>query len=317
MKCYRIIIILLLLFGKNITAQLDLKLSTNSNSYEYGNIINLSCAISNYSDSTVNILLYNSGTCQAEFQFDDYQSWLWTTCLPVSEEVFISSQNSRVYSWTLDPKRLGIPNNNNLHKIIAFFRYSPPPYSTQNTIELSDTIYIEAPKYLGGQLNVGFVEENDSLVSVLKDSLNVEVLNRSISNKIHETWQITNNEIDSVKYKLENNSLLSSVEYNRMIEVNSISTLTSVYKDYEVEDKYYLFNNYPNPFNPTTKISYKIADNEFVSLKVYNSLGQEVQTLVNKQQSGGHYNVEFTGSELSSGIYFYVLKTRYLYKITL
>lgn len=71
--------------------------------------------------------------------------------------------------------------------------------------------------------------------------------------------------------------------------------------------EYSLEQNYPNPFNPTTQISYQIPDNEFVSLKVYNSLGQEVRTLVNNYQSSGYYNINFDGSELSSGIYFYRL----------
>ncbi|MCB9211104.1 MAG: T9SS type A sorting domain-containing protein [Ignavibacteriales bacterium] len=68
-----------------------------------------------------------------------------------------------------------------------------------------------------------------------------------------------------------------------------------------------LFQNYPNPFNPSTQISYQIPENEFVSLKVYNSLGEEVRTLVNNYQSSGYYNIEFDGTELSSGIYFYKL----------
>lgn len=69
--------------------------------------------------------------------------------------------------------------------------------------------------------------------------------------------------------------------------------------------EYSLYQNYPNPFNPTTTIKYDIPDFSFVSLKVYDILGNEVATLVNQQQSAGSYKVDFNGGNLSSGIYFY------------
>lgn len=88
----------------------------------------------------------------------------------------------------------------------------------------------------------------------------------------------------------------------------NINTLVS-----EIPDNFNLFQNYPNPFNPNTVIRYSVApQNEgysIVSLKVYNSLGTEVATLVDRKQSKGNYEVNFTGSDLSSGIYFYKLQT--------
>ena len=70
-------------------------------------------------------------------------------------------------------------------------------------------------------------------------------------------------------------------------------------------EKFSLANNYPNPFNPSTKIQYSLPTNEFVSLKVYDIIGREVATLVNQQQSAGVYDVNFNASNLTSGIYFY------------
>lgn len=73
---------------------------------------------------------------------------------------------------------------------------------------------------------------------------------------------------------------------------------------------YALFNNYPNPFNPSTVISYQLPQSSFVTLKVYDVLGNEVATLVNELQSAGTKNVTFKlkDKELGSGIYFYQLK---------
>jgi hypothetical protein len=76
-----------------------------------------------------------------------------------------------------------------------------------------------------------------------------------------------------------------------------------------------LFQNYPNPFNPTTKIKFTIADFGFTSLKIYDVLGNEVATLVNEVKHPGEYEVEFSvgsfgdGSKLSSGVYFYQLRS--------
>lgn len=70
-----------------------------------------------------------------------------------------------------------------------------------------------------------------------------------------------------------------------------------------------LEQNYPNPFNPLTKIKFRITETSFVTLKVFNLLGQEVASLVNEVKNPGKYEVEFDGSGLSSGVYIYSLKT--------
>jgi hypothetical protein len=69
-----------------------------------------------------------------------------------------------------------------------------------------------------------------------------------------------------------------------------------------------LNQNYPNPFNPTTSISYTIPNSNFVILKVYNMIGQEVRTLVSSFQEAGEHSVEFSASDLNSGIYIYRLQ---------
>lgn len=73
-------------------------------------------------------------------------------------------------------------------------------------------------------------------------------------------------------------------------------------------DDYKLFQNYPNPFNPSTKISYNIKKEGFVSLRVYNLVGQVVGVLVDEKQSAGTYEVEFDASELTTGVYLYKLQ---------
>ena len=64
-------------------------------------------------------------------------------------------------------------------------------------------------------------------------------------------------------------------------------------------------DNYPNPFNPSTIISYQLINAGHVTLKVYDNLGREIITLVNREQSSGKYSVNFTADNLASGIYYY------------
>jgi ligand-binding sensor domain-containing protein len=70
-----------------------------------------------------------------------------------------------------------------------------------------------------------------------------------------------------------------------------------------------LSQNYPNPFNPSTTIYFSVQSSEFVTLKVFDVLGNEAATLVNEEKPAGVYEVEFNASGLSSGIYFYKIQT--------
>jgi hypothetical protein len=72
---------------------------------------------------------------------------------------------------------------------------------------------------------------------------------------------------------------------------------------------YSLDNNYPNPFNPTTTINYSLASSGKVNISVYNILGQEVATLINKYQHAGEHRVAWNGHGLSSGVYIYRLRS--------
>jgi len=83
---------------------------------------------------------------------------------------------------------------------------------------------------------------------------------------------------------------------------------TSSGDDAIAANKFELEQNYPNPFNPATSIHYSIGSSQFVSIKVFDVLGNEVAVLVNEEKTAGNYKIEFNASNLSSGIYFYKLQ---------
>ncbi len=87
-----------------------------------------------------------------------------------------------------------------------------------------------------------------------------------------------------------------------------ISSITNP-EEIEIPEEYILRNNYPNPFNPETTISFSIPDPGRVTIRVYDILGKLVETLINTKLTRGEYKVNFNAKNLSSGIYFYRLES--------
>jgi len=96
-------------------------------------------------------------------------------------------------------------------------------------------------------------------------------------------------------YRLKQIDNDGKFKYSSIVEINSGSIPT----------RFELDQNYPNPFNPATTISYSIPTNNFVTLKVFNILGQEVVLLVNENQVAGKYTVTFNAGNLTSGVYLF------------
>ncbi|MGB2869839.1 MAG: T9SS type A sorting domain-containing protein [Bacteroidota bacterium] len=95
---------------------------------------------------------------------------------------------------------------------------------------------------------------------------------------------------------------------NQSSPTNSISNKTTgVANQMALPSVFQLKQNYPNPFNPSTTIAYELPKSVFVTLRVYNALGQEVATLVQAEQSAGRYTIPFNATRLASGVYVYKL----------
>ena len=112
---------------------------------------------------------------------------------------------------------------------------------------------------------------------------------------------------ESRKYSYSDNSVssgsysyrLKQIDYDGTFEYsNTIEVVTNIPVHYDLDQ------NYPNPFNPTTTINYSLPEANFVTLAVYNSLGEKVSTLVNQVVEAGNHTLEFNAENLSSGIYF-------------
>lgn len=108
-----------------------------------------------------------------------------------------------------------------------------------------------------------------------------------------------NSQAGKISYRLKQIDFGGKYEYSKEVEV----TL-------ETPVSFKLAQNFPNPFNPTTKINYELTQNSFVTLKVFDALGREVRTLVNQQENAGYHEISFSADNLSSGVYFYSISAR-------
>jgi agmatine/peptidylarginine deiminase len=132
----------------------------------------------------------------------------------------------------------------------------------------------------GSWENIGFVKGNGTTTEIHHYSF------------VEETVQPGN-----YQYRLKQIDFDGSFEYSNIIEA-VVGAPT----------KFSLYQNYPNPFNPTTIIQYAIGSRQFVSLKVYDVLGNEIATLVNEEKQAGTYEIVFDGTGLPSVVYFYTFK---------
>ncbi len=105
---------------------------------------------------------------------------------------------------------------------------------------------------------------------------------------------IDNNASGHLYYRLKQVDFDGTFKYSKAIEVNVSRPVD-----------FSLNQNYPNPFNPSTTIGYSIPENSFVTIKIFDVLGNEVASLVNSQMEAGEHSINFNASNLSSGIYYY------------
>ena len=114
---------------------------------------------------------------------------------------------------------------------------------------------------------------------------------------------------DSLPDSIQNGATVQDTFFVDYVRVYKKIATDVESNDPDIPSSFVLSQNYPNPFNPSTTISYSLPQSGFVQLKVYDMLGREVTTLVNKEQTSGNYKIEFNASNLTSGVYFYRLQS--------
>jgi hypothetical protein len=146
--------------------------------------------------------------------------------------------------------------------------------------------------------------------------LNTDLAEYYFEGNLVHSWQWTlGSSGDTCSLQLSKTDILgsdwpnpdSSQWYMDDYKLERLDTTVGI-KDFSVLTDFILDQNYPNPFNPATKIKYQIPELSFVTLKVFDVLGNEIAKLVNEEKPVGNYEIELNAAELPSGVYFYRLQ---------
>lgn len=116
---------------------------------------------------------------------------------------------------------------------------------------------------------------------------------------------------EKTNYSYLDDNILTGISYYRLKQIDfdgSINYSAIVNVIVAAPKEFILSQNYPNPFNPISKIDYSIPKESFVTVSIYNILGDNIATLVNEKKEAGNYSLDFNASNLPSGVYFYQLK---------
>jgi tetratricopeptide (TPR) repeat protein len=186
------------------------------------------------------------------------------------------SDDNELYVWVLELENMFLINNRKYDTGIKNLVTLKENYSQYENVEKN------------ALFNLGYIYSE-----LLKDKLNSRIYFSELKEKYPE----------------------DILTYNAMLITGETETIPEILPKRKIPDNKHKSEiigmyNYPNPFNPTTVISYQLPEKNFVTIKIYDILGREVATLVNEFKEAGNYRVEFSADkyQLSSGIYFYTLK---------
>ncbi|HEY9164597.1 MAG TPA: T9SS type A sorting domain-containing protein [Candidatus Kryptonia bacterium] len=171
-----------------------------------------------------------------------------------------------------------------------------------------DTTWLPRSNGIQGSMQFCFFATTDSLIFIHAGYIG-EIF---MSSDLGQNWKAVD---DSVFAGASVNAIAANKDYlfagtssgAWRIPIDDVITFVNV-NHLQVPGEYTLSQNFPNPFNPSTVISYQLPLNGMVALKIYDILGREVETLVNERQTAGNHSVTFNASNLPSGVYFYRLE---------
>ncbi len=241
--------------------------------------------------------IVNASSYSIELSLEsDFKESIVVTNLTDNKYVLNNALGNRMYFWKVIGKNM---SGNNIESNVSFF-------STKMQIP-------EAPDWSPSE---GELVKGDTIMFTWIPVINAETYNFQLANDstfidniliyrdLKDSFVKLENALNGVAYwRVSASNYLGTSNWSKTRTINNI--LTAFENEYDAELDFTIKQNFPNPFNPTTKISYTIKEKTNVQLVVYNMLGQRVETLVNMRQSPGKYVAEFDAKGLSSGVYLY------------
>ncbi|MDP1676238.1 MAG: M14 family zinc carboxypeptidase [Bacteroidota bacterium] len=223
----------------------------------------------------------------------------WNVASPEKEVLVLRSQFQK-YMAKPNPMRIML-NMHSAYVCTRYFVYHSPNF-TSNTFALLEQRFIN-------YVRMNFPD------SIRPYTYYVSWVN-SFPTQYPESWCWSNYKEKIMALTYEDGNCTSASMFDNTAQailkgvdayLHDTTSVTSVLATNNIPEQYFLEQNFPNPFNPTTTINYQLPITNHVSLKVYDVLGREVALLVNEEQSSGKHSITFNASSLSSGVYVYRL----------
>lgn len=254
--------------------------------------------------SSYNVTWSASGISNVKLEYTTNEGTVWTS---ITQSV---SALLGTYSWTLPSSAISqgkvrvsdvtkssvYDMNESGFSIKQIIVIAPAEFSA---FKVGTTQIIQWKTYKIANVKLEYSIDNGTSWQVISQSVpsSVSYYYWIIPNSPSEFCSVKISDADDVEVYSTNQNYFAIRDANTGVEGEDSKPVT-----------YDLLQNYPNPFNPETIIKYQIPERNYVSLKIYNLLGQEIKTLVSEDKPAGHYEVLFNGANLPSGIYIYAIR---------
>ena len=204
----------------------------------------------------------------------------------IANNIFLYCKNGGVFT-----ERGNLDHQKKVDYNIYWFDYGVPLVA--NGIEFTDLFYD-----LSSLIDFGIDSNSINLDPLIVDTTSFDFSVSFSSPAVNSGTNAYSTEFDFYNNIRPNKPTIGAIEY-----LNATAVDTE-----QISLDFILFQNFPNPFNPSTSIEYTLPSSEFVTVKVHDILGNEVATLVNKQKQAGTYRINFDSNNLASGIYIYKIQ---------
>jgi hypothetical protein len=269
--------------------------------------------------------LFAQGKIYDDFSKKDISAWNWGGIEVKYSHESDNKENGFLEIFT----KSSVKQNTYIGKL---FKVAPMLFSAGNYINLmfqgvSNDVTVKIILLYDIDNNNKFNEENDIMIVSKPVTLNfsgwkevkikLDEENFKLVSKFDDNFSVTEEETFGIQFEFETGKSYKEKKFESGIAlISEIPSKDSFSQKDQQENEntgdkesYFDAKNYPNPFNPSTTISYTLKENTYVKLTIYDRLGREVKTLVDESQSAGVHTVDFTADGLPSGIYFYRIKT--------
>jgi len=286
----------------------------------------------------------NAGTNWTETGFSQFNTGSMSISLTESDEIYTGTWSDGVYKTDIEnfdwTKVIEIPDNQIIWSVLSKdsciliggygIYYSPDLGINWARVDSFDNeIYslavTDAGSYIAGSngklyksedqgesWRLVFSETSDYFKDIIVNDSTIFAASRGqgvfVSIDDGENWQVSSDGLlseDVISLCADNkNTIYAGTFRYGIFSTNEVSNVEYIPSPIPQN---YLLDNYPNPFNPTTKISFAISKSSNITLTVYDALGSKVSTLIDDFIEAGNYSVSFDASDLASGIYFYRL----------